>query len=918
MLASFETVVFALCAGGGAGLAWHLLGRIHSRPLTRMIPIALATAGIGAAWTLTNWAGRNAQTDMKQRHAALVRTYTDETQVLGLPAQPGDPPFGAIATAHRRWLKANPQVRRLYLIQQPIPHHFVMLLETHADGTIERQTAPHTAALAAAFDGLARSEDQPDADQGGTWISSYHPIRDAEGTVAAVLGVDAEAGDWFATIRRARLTVLGYLTLVLAMMFGGVGLAVFQHRHHEQLRKSGRRLQSIFDSTAEGIVVTDQAGAIESMNPAALRIFGYDADELAGRPIGTVLPHLGPGSPAEELAQLASLPQRAESFGYRRDRSLVPIELAVSSMELGGVPTYIATVSDISLRKEADNERIGYLAELEVAKASIEKSAADLARSMDDIADARERAEGATRAKSDFLATMSHEIRTPMNGVIGMIGLLLETQLNAEQREYATTVKSSAESLLTIINDILDFSKIEAGRLTFEPLPFDLQTAVEEAVDLMMARATEKGLRLAARFAPGTPRFLIGDVGRVRQILLNYAGNSIKFTGEGHVLIEVSCEEQTATHAHLRLAISDTGIGIPPEQQDRLFRKFSQADTSTTRKYGGTGLGLAICKQLANLMGGEVGLTSAVGHGSTFWATVRLELDPAASAQPSHPTLVGVRTLYLDGNPLHRLILAEQCAGWGMRIEVADTAAKALDQVARGAATDPFRLIIVDQAVTDTTAADFASKVKLLQTAPSGPAMLLLSDGGTRGKASEYKSAGFAGYLSRPVRSGTLADTFESLLAPRCELPTTAQPGATGPATTPTAAVGLRLVLLADDNAVNQKVGAKMLEKMGCRVDLASNGVEAVEAWARVPYEIVFMDCQMPEMDGYEATGEIRRREEPGVRTPIIALTANAMQGDREKCLAAGMDDYVSKPIKPDDLRAALARWPHHAQASTA
>ena len=1032
MLVSFETTVFTLWAGVGAGASWHFLGKIQSRPLTRMIPIVLVVAVIGAAWTLVDRADQNARNAFKQGHAVLTQTYAKETQVIGLPG-PADSQSGAIAAAQQRWLDANSDVRRLYVFHQPTPNHFAVVTETHAPGVTPRTHAPQTAAATLAWGGAAQSEDGPETDRGGTWISSYYPIRDADGAVVGVLGVDAAADDWSATIRRARRTVLGYFTLVLAMVFGGVGLAVAQHRHHEQLRKSeariaaisesspiglltrdlhgrvtyanqassaimglapgdrlGRgyeaaihpdargafaadqaatsvgepfdrviplgpgpdlnrwirvraepmrfdnqivgyvgsiqdvteerraqqslsqaahRLQAIFDATAEGIVVADCTGAIESMNPAALRIFGYEADELFGRPISTILPNMGPDSPGEELGYLASLAQRGESLGHRRDRSLVPIDLAVSSMELGGIRTFIATVSNISLRKEAENERIGYLAELETAKASVEQSAADLARSMDEIAEARERAEGATRAKSDFLATMSHEIRTPMNGVIGMIGLLLETQLNAEQREYATTVKSSAESLLTIINDILDFSKIEAGRLTFEPLPFDLRTAVEETVDLMMARATEKGLRLAARFAPGTPRYLIGDVGRVRQILLNYTGNSIKFTGEGHVLIEVSCEEQTTTHARLRLAISDTGIGIPPEQQDRLFRKFSQADASTTRKYGGTGLGLAICKQLAELMGGEVGLISAVGQGSTFWATVLLELDPAASSQPAHPTLAGVRTLYLDANPLHRLILAEQCAEWGMRIGVADTAAKALDQVARAvAAADPFRLVLVDQAVTDPSAAEFAARVMAIQPGAPRPALLLLSDGGTRGKAGEYEAAGFAGYLSRPVRSATLAQTFESLLAPRCELPTAGKPATDTKA--PAATVGLRLVLLVDDNVVNQKVGAKMLEKMGCRVDVASNGVEAVDAWARVPYEIVFMDCQMPEMDGYEATGEIRRREGPGVRTPIVALTANAMQGDREKCLEAGMDDYLSKPIKPDDLRAALARWP--------
>ncbi len=1046
MFAPFDFLAYAIIAMVGAMVSWHSLSRIQARWFTRLVPVGLLSTAVVAGWILTERADRNARNALRERQSALAPTYARELEVLGhanLPeTSPPDSAGGSrsqfIGTAIRRWIGANPSVRRIHTIRRVGTAQVANIVDSKAGPGAEGSGfAPLVPAAGRAFEGFTTFAEAPTKDQHGTWISAFHPIHDAAGNIEAVLGVDYAADDWFSNIEQARVAVLGYLSLALAMVFGGVGMAVVQHRHHDRVRRAearvaaisdsspvglftedlsgavtyaneassailsltsgeiigrgyaeailptervavlaanqeamaaqmpvdrivpvgtgqgpaawvhvrskpmwfddrvigyvgslqdvteerrsqealsaaARRLQAIFDATAEGIIVADAAGAIESMNPAALRIFGYEADELFGRPITTILPEIRADGLFEDLARLTTVARASESSGRRRDRTTVPIDLAVSSMELGGVPTFIATVGDISLRQEAEAERSGYLAELETAKAAIERSAAELARSMEEIAESREKAEGATRAKSDFLATMSHEIRTPMNGVIGMIGLLLETPLNAEQREYATTVKSSAESLLTIINDILDFSKIEAGRLTFEPLPFDLRTAVEETVDLMAARAAEKGLRLAARFAPGTPRHLIGDVGRVRQILLNYTGNSIKFTGEGHVLIEVSCDQLTPTHAHLRLAITDTGIGVPPEQQDRLFRKFSQADASTTRKYGGTGLGLAICKQLAELMGGEVGLSSTIGQGSTFWATIQLELDPAASAQPSHPALSGVRTLLLDSNPMQRLILAEQCGEWGMRIDTADSAARALEVVVRATGLgDPYQLIIVDQGATPTGAAEFALGVKALGSTGTGPVMLLMSDGGTRGRAEQYASAGFAGYLARPIRSGTLADTLETLVAPRCEVrPPTIGPAPTANQPAPATAAPLRLVLLVDDNVVNQKVGAKMLEKMGCRVDVASNGLEAVEAWARVPYEIVFMDCQMPEMDGYEATGEIRRREPPGSRIPIVALTANAMQGDREKCLEAGMDDYLSKPIKPEELRAALARWP--------
>ncbi len=693
--------------------------------------------------------------------------------------------------------------------------------------------------------------------------------------------------------------VIGYV--------GSIQDETHQRRSQDAIVASATRLRAIFDAAADGIIVVDGSGSIESINQAAHRLFGYDSEELFGRPIGTVLR----GLPDSGLAALVASGSggaagaTVEAVGCRRDKGRVPIDLVVTSIEIGGVPTFIAIVRDISERKRAEEDRLIQLGELESAKASLERSAAELARSMEDIAQERHRAESATRAKSEFLATMSHEIRTPMNGVIGMIGLLLDTPLSAEQREYATTVKSSAEALLTIINDILDFSKVEAGRLTFEPLPFDLRTAVDETIDLLGGKASEKGLVLAARFAPSTPRYLVGDVGRVRQILMNYAGNAIKFTAQGRVEITVSCFAQDETKVTLRLAVSDTGIGIPLEQRDRLFKKFSQADASTTRKFGGTGLGLAICKQLAELMGGEVGLESETGRGSTFWATIRLALDPTGRPPPPDPELVGRRALYVHDDAIQMSWEIQLASELGLVVEPVAPTAVSTWIAARSPVDGSIDLLFIDRAVAEPAVRELIAEIGR-GGRQDPPVVIMIADPGLPGDGTAGRGVGIAAQVVRPLRAGSLAAAVKRATGSPENGPRSPDSGGPAPIQ---AEAPVRVVLLVDDNAVNQKVGAKMLERLGCRVDLAANGLEAVEAWSRVPYQLVFMDCQMPEMDGFEATTEIRRREKSGRRTPIVALTANAMQGDRERCLAAGMDDYLSKPIKPEQLKAVLTRW---------
>jgi len=888
--------------------------------------IMLVSLGFGIAWIYTQSYNseilevRENLQKLASGAASLVdgdlhKTLTDKSQ-LGSVAH--EKALAPLVKFHR----AIPSINYLYtcvLTNNGI--HFILdtstnAAELHTSRTFtpsligDRYEKPDVALIQALKQGVVTSTTKPYTDEYGTFMSGYAPIYDSGRNRIGVIGVDYSTGDL-----DAQLSSLRHVLVNASVMLGAIaiiiGISVWWMRRktlesesrnrgaREELESSEQRFRDVAGAAGEYIWETDEKGIYRFLTDRVTAVMGYSPEEMIGRPVNDFIFEEDiemmketQGSYESEKASFHNIEHRKVTKGGDVIWVLgsgVPI-----LDQEGNLTGYRGTALDMSARKNTEIELIR----------------------------AKEAAEQADRAKSEFLAVMSHEIRTPMNGVIGFANILADTPLNLEQKEFVDTIKNSAESLLGLINDILDFSKIESGHLEMESEPLNLNKCVEDVLNINAHNANAKRLELIYEMEDNVPEWIEGDVSRLRQVLINLVGNAVKFTTRGEIAVVVGAADLSRDgggRKKIAFEVRDTGVGIAPDHIERLFKPFSQADSSTTRKYGGTGLGLAICKRLVELMGGDILVKSEPGKGSVFHFDIVTRVLPlpqsaAVPAGDQEKFLKGKHVLIVDDNSTNRRVLERQLQRWGMNAKQAGDADEALSLLQK---EDPFDLAVLDMMMPGTDGLDLARKIRGSSDARKLP-LILLSSFGQNDANLKARAAGFQAVVTKPVRQSQLREVMLRVLwEAKPAQDSTAAPMARRSSTL-AVSIGPQYplkILLAEDNVVNQMVVTLMLKKIGYAVHIVDNGKKVLEALARQTYDLVLMDIQMPEMDGLEAAREIRKIESlptgsdiPKPPVYIIALTADAMQGDREKCLEAGMNDYLTKPIRPNELQAALQR----------